>query len=414
MNVKIKRLNGYDRTIECMPDKSMSIRAVIFNAYAVGNATVKNLLLSDDVMSAVDCVRRLGATVELDGNTAHITGAAFSGCSLDCGNSGTTARLLMGLLSGLNGVYTLDGDESLRSRPMRRVIDPLRMMGADITDTDGRLPVRIVGSGLDGITYDMPIASAQVKSALLLAGLNARGPVTVNESIQSRNHTETMLSNMNVSVDRSGNAVSVAPGVVYARDFIVPGDISSAAYPICLALMTGGKCVVKNVGVNVTRTGIIDVLREIGADVEYKNLRGTAEPIADITVTGGRKLKPIKINGDIIPRLVDEIPVLCALACTIDGESVISGARELKVKESDRIATTTAALASLGADITPTDDGMIIRGGKRLRYGVVDSKLDHRIAMAAAVAAASGEGGVIVDGQCASVSYPSFYDEVIG
>ena len=415
MNVKIKKLNGYDRTVECMPDKSMSIRAVLFNAYAVGKATVTNLLLSDDVLSAIDCVKRLGAEVSLDGATARIKGAAFSGCSLDCGNSGTTARLLIGLLSGLNGVFTLDGDESLRSRPMRRVVEPLRMMGADITDTDGRLPIKIVGAGLDGITYDMPVASAQVKSALILAGLNARGPVTVREPVPSRNHTETMLSNMNISVDICGNEVSVAPGVVYARDFTVPGDISSAAYPICLALMTGGKCVVKNVGVNVTRTGIIDVLRGIGADVDYVNLRGTAEPIADVVVTGGgAKLKPFEISGEIVPRLIDEIPVLCALACTIDGESVVKDARELKVKETDRIAAVTAALSALGADITPTDDGMIIRGGKRLRYGVVDPMLDHRIAMASAVAMAAGEGGVVLDGQCASVSYPRFYDEVIG
>lgn len=414
MNARIiKKLDGYDRVINCMPDKSMSIRAVLFNAYAVGKSTVRNLLLSDDVLSAIDCARRLGAEVELDGSTARITGAPFIGCELDCGNSGTTARLLIGLLSGLNGIFTIDGDESLRSRPMRRVIDPLRQMGAEITDSDGKLPVRIVGTGLSGIDYDMPIASAQVKSALMLAGLNARGLTRVTEPVRSRNHSENMLRAMGVTVEVIDSSVSVAPSIVHATDFTVAGDISSAAYPICLALaIKGGKCTVKNVGINETRTGIIDVLRAAGADIKYVNERLGAEPIADITVESG-ELKPFEISGDVVPRLIDEIPVLCALACFIDGVSVIRGAKELRVKETDRIASTTAALTALGADVTPTDDGMMIRGGKPLMFGTVDSMLDHRIAMAAAVAGAAGNGVRILNADCASVSYPNFYDEVI-
>ncbi len=410
----VKKLDGYDRVINCMPDKSMSVRAVLFNAYAVGKSTVNNLLLSDDVLSAVDCARRLGAKAELDGNTAHITGAPFIGCDLYCGNSGTTARLLIGLLSGLNGIFTVDGDESLRSRPMRRVIEPLRKMGAEITDNDGKLPVRIVGAGLKGIDYESPVASAQVKSAIMLAGLNARGLTRVTEPVRSRNHSENMLREMGVAVEVVGNSVAVAPSIVRATDFTVAGDISSAAYPICLALaVRDGNCTVRNVGINETRTGIIDVLRASGADLQYRNERGGAEPIADITVKQS-ELKPLEIGGDLIPRLVDEIPVLCALACFIDGVSVIRGARELRVKETDRIATTTAALTALGADITPTDDGMIIRGGKPLRFGTVDSMLDHRIAMTAAVAGAAGSGVHILNADCASVSYPNFYGEVIG
>ncbi|MCH5351630.1 MAG: 3-phosphoshikimate 1-carboxyvinyltransferase [Clostridiales bacterium] len=397
-----------------MPDKSMSIRSVLFNAYAIGSATVKNLLLSDDVLSCIDCVRRLGARVELDGTTAKITGVPFSGATLDCGNSGTTARLLIGLLSGLNGVFTLTGDESLSSRPMKRVTEPLKAMGARITDTDGHLPVRIVGSPLHGIDYTMPVASAQVKSAILLAGLNAEGKTTVREKTASRNHTENMLYDMNAKLTQNGNDVSIERSVIYSKDFTVGGDISSATYPLCLALMVkGGRCTVKNVGINPTRTGLLDVFREIGADVTLDNVKEGAEPTADITVKQG-KLRPFNIGGELIPRLVDEIPALCSLACFIDGVSVVSGARELKVKETDRISTTVAALSSLGADIEATDDGMIIRGGKPLKFGASDSKLDHRIAMSAAIAGAAGEGVEIKDAECASVSYPNFFGEVIG
>ncbi|MCM1368135.1 MAG: 3-phosphoshikimate 1-carboxyvinyltransferase [Roseburia sp.] len=410
----VKKLNGYDKTVECMPDKSISIRSVLFNAYAVGEATVKNLLLSDDVLSAVDCARRLGAQIELDGTTAHIKGAPFRGCELDCGNSGTTARLLIGLLSGLNGVYKIDGDASLRSRPMLRVIEPLRKMGAEIYDTDGKLPVKIVGGALSGMEYDMPVASAQVKSALILAGLNAGAPVKINEPVRSRDHTENMLRVMNCGLKRSGDSIAVAPSVIYSHDFTVPGDISSAAYPICLALcVEGGRCVVKNVGINPTRTGIIDLLRSCGAKIEYKNIVQSAEPTADILVEYGA-LKPFVIDGALVPRLVDEIPVLCALACFIHGTSVVKGARELRVKETDRVISTVNALRALGADITPTDDGMIINGGKKLKFGVVDPMLDHRIAMTAAVAGAAAEGVEIIDPECAAVSYPDFYSEVIG
>lgn len=414
MRMTVNKLSGYDRIIDCMPDKSMSVRAVLFNAFAAGRATVRNLLLSDDVLSAIDCARRLGAEVALDGNTAVISGAPFGGATLDCGNSGTTARLLIGLLSGLNGKYTITGDASLSSRPMRRVTEPLTAMGAHIADTDGHLPIEIIGSRMHGIDYAMPVASAQVKSALMLAALNASSPVTVREPAPTRDHSENMLAAMGAAISRSDGAVTVEPSVIRAKDFYVPGDISSAAYPICLALaVKGGRCTVKNVGINRTRTGLIDALRGCGADIVFGNVKDGAEPSADITVKSG-ELRPFVIDGDIVPRLIDEIPVLCALACFIDGVSVVKGAKELRVKETDRIAATVAALKALGADAEATDDGMTVRGGRPLRFGEVDPKLDHRIAMSAAVAGAAGGGVSILDAQCASVSYPDFYGEVIG
>ncbi len=414
-SITVRKIPGYDRDVKCMPDKSISIRAVLFNAFSVGGGVrIDNVLFSDDVLSAIKCARTLGAKVEYDDYSVYIEGAPFASCKLDCGNSGTTARLLIGLLSGLNGTFTLTGDNSLSSRPMRRVVDPLRLMGADIEDSGGRLPITIHGAPLKGIEYTMPVASAQVKSAIMLAAINASGTTTITEPVRSRDHTENMLCAMNGNVKVDGDRITVGRSIIHSQYFTVPGDISSAAFPICLALCLGGKCVVHSVGINKTRTGILDVLTEMGANIKYSNVVKTAEPSADITVVGDRKLKPFTISGDIVPRLVDEIPVLCALACFVDGVSVVKDAGELRVKETDRIATVCAALTALGADIEPTEDGMIIRGGKQLKFGTVDPKLDHRIAMAAAVAGAAGDGVEIIDGDCVSVSYPNFYKEVIG
>lgn len=413
--VTVEKLSEYSRVIDCMADKSISIRSVLFNAYATReSATVKNLLLSDDVLSAIDCVRRLGARVELDGTTAKIEGRGFRSAELDCGNSGTTARLLMGLLSGINGKYTLNGDVSLSSRPMKRCVEPLSLMNADIVDTNGRLPVTVRGRALKGIEYEMPVASAQVKSAIILAAVNAFGTTVIHEKIKSRDHTETMLHGMGADISVRGNTVTVNRSIVTATDFTVPGDISSAAFPICLALsIKGGRCVVKNVGINPTRTGILDVLKSCGANITLKNTHAGAEPRADICVEQSA-LMPFTIDSSIIPRLVDEIPVLCALACFIDGVSVVKGAQELRAKEADRIKATVAALGALGADITETQDGMIVRGGKPLHFGRVDSMFDHRIAMSAAIVGAAAQGVEILGGDCASVSYPGFYKEVTG
>ncbi|MCH5155133.1 MAG: 3-phosphoshikimate 1-carboxyvinyltransferase [Clostridiales bacterium] len=409
----VPQLNSYDKTLIVPPDKSISVRAVVLCSYAVGNSTVRNISLCDDVLSAVDCMKHLGAKIDIQGNTAFITGAPFRSCALDCGNSATTARLLMGLLSGLNGVFEIDGDSSLRTRPMKRVIDPLRIMGARIADTDGHLPVRIIGSPLRGMEYFMPISSAQVKSALLLAGLNCSSAVTVTEKIKTRNHTEIMLNDMNGDVALDGNTVKCAGGIIFGNDITVCGDISAAAYPIALALAVGGSCTVKNVGLNPTRTGFLDIVRKIGGRVSVDNRTDCAEPYGDISVSGG-KLRPIIIGENEVPLVIDEIPALCALACHIDGVSVIEGAGELRHKESDRISCTVAALKSLGAQIEETDSGMIIYGGKPLKKGTVNPQGDHRIAMAAAVAGAAGAGAVVQNAECVSVSYPSFFEEVLG
>lgn len=414
MGVKtVNRLDGYDKTIVCPPDKSVSVRAVILGAYAVGRTTVRNLSLCADVLSAVDCMRRLGADIKLDGTTAYIAGAPFHGAKLDCGNSATVARLLAGLLSGLNGVFELTGDESLLRRPMARVIEPLVAMGARIQHTDGKLPVKIIGSPLKGTEYALPVPSAQVKSALILAGLNAVGRTRVVQPVAVRDHTERMLAAMGGDINVDGNAVEIGQCALRAVETEIPGDVSSAAYPICVALCTGGKCTVKNVGANPTRTGLFDVLKSIGADMIVENRRVGVEPLCDVTVRGGRVLRPLVVDGRTVARVIDEIPALCALACFIDGISVIDGADELRVKECDRIKATVSALRSLGADITETEHGMIINGGKRLSFGTVDPCGDHRIAMAAAVAACAGNGADIIDAECVGVSYPNFFKEII-
>ncbi len=413
MSVKtVRKLDGYDRTLVCPPDKSVSIRAVILGAYAVGRTTVRNVSLCADVLTAVDCMRRLGASITLDGSTAYITGAPFRGAKLDCGNSATVARLLTGLLSGLNGVFELTGDESLLRRPMSRVTEPLSAMGACIKDTDGRLPLTVTGAPLKGIDYVLPVPSAQVKSALLLAGLNADGRTRVCETVATRDHTENLLAAMNGKISMDGNAVVVERSVVYSSDIDVAGDVSSAAYPICAALCIGGECTLQNVGTNKTRTGIFDVLERIGADISFVERRGGPEPICDVTVRGGRALRPIMIDKTYVARVIDEIPVLCALACFIDGTSVIDGADELRVKECDRIKAAVSALRALGADITETPHGMIVCGGKPLSFGTVDPCGDHRIAMAAAVAGCAGNGAAIKDAECVAVSYPEFFKEV--
>lgn len=412
--MEIKPLTAFDKTIETAPDKSITHRAVMFNALADGTATVKNALLGNDCLSTIDCMRALGAEIERDGSTVRIKGTnALRSASLYVGNSGTTFRLLAGALAGRKGEFTLDGDASIRRRPMKRVIDPLAAMGADITAEEGGLaPVRIKGGTLAGISYDMPVASAQVKSAILLAGLNADGTTSVHEKIPSRNHTEIMLKNMGARITTENLTASVTRSTLAPLDVEVPGDISSAAYPFVLACcMPGGRVTVRRVGVNRTRTGILDVMRSAGAEIEESDLGGVGELRADVTVKYSPSLRPFTVKREQIPFLIDEIPALAVLACFIEGESVISGAEELKVKESNRIDTTVAALRAMGADIEPTSDGMIVRGKGYLAGGaVVDPKGDHRIAMSMSVAAAlSKKGATILDPECAFVSYPGFY-----
>lgn len=412
--MEVKPLKSFVKTLAPAPDKSVTHRAIMLNSVARGKAEITNALLGADCMSTIECMRAMGAKIEVDGSRVLVEGGEeLKPAEMYVGNSGTTLRLLTGLLTGYPGKFVLDGDASIRKRPMKRVVEPLREMGAKITFSEGvRAPLSVTGARLKGISYNMPVASAQVKSAILLAGLNADGITTVHETIRSRNHTELMLKAMGAKIWIENHATAIMRGTLTAIDVDVPGDISSAAYPMVLAAcLKGAHVTLKNVGVNPTRTGIITVMKECGAAVEESQVRYAVEKIATLDVSYTGNMKPFNIERELIPYLIDEIPVLAVLACFIDGESVITGAEELKVKESNRIDTTVGMLKAMGADITATDDGMIIRGGKGLKGGAtIDPRGDHRIAMAAAVAAAMSERGAdILDPGCVAVSYPDFF-----
>lgn len=412
--MEVKPLKSFVKTLAPAPDKSVTHRAIMLNSVARGKSEITNALLGADCMSTIECMRAMGAKIEVDGSRVLVEGGEeLKPAEMYVGNSGTTLRLLTGLLTGYPGKFVLDGDASIRKRPMKRVVEPLREMGAKITFSEGvRAPLSVTGARLKGISYNMPVASAQVKSAILLAGLNADGITTVHETIRSRNHTELMLKAMGAKIWIENHATAIMRGTLTAIDVDVPGDISSAAYPMVLAsCLKGAHVTLKNVGVNPTRTGIITVMKECGAAVEESQVRYAVEKIATLDVSYTGNMKPFNIGRELIPYLIDEIPVLAVLACFIDGESVITGAEELKVKESNRIDTTVGMLKAMGADITATDDGMIIRGGKGLKGGAtIDPRGDHRIAMAAAVAAAMSERGAdILEPGCVAVSYPDFF-----
>ncbi len=412
---KIVPLTSYNRTIITPPDKSITHRGIMFSALCHSNVKVHNALLGADCISTMECAKAMGASVSLDGNTVSIKGVDPSSASLDVGNSGTTMRLMSGLLAGQIGKkFTLDGDDSIRKRPMDRIITPLCQMGAEIFGKDNKSPLTIIGKPLNAIDYQSPIASAQVKSAILLAGLKADGITSVTEPIRSRDHTERMLSYFGAKIDVNDTKVSVQAGEIKPQDINVVGDISSATYPLVLtASIKGGRVVVKNVGLNKTRDGLLRVLDMCGATFAITNITSDLEPCGDIELRY-TKLKPFTITGELVPLLVDEIPALAVLACSIEGESRICGAGELKVKESNRIDTIVNNLKKLGADIEATDDGMIIRGGKQLQGGAtIDPSHDHRIAMSMAIAGAiSKDGAIIKNAECASVSYPNFYSIV--
>jgi 3-phosphoshikimate 1-carboxyvinyltransferase len=329
---------------------------------------------------------------------------------LDAGNSGTTMRLLAGILSGQPFHSCLDGDDSLRRRPMGRVIEPLARMGATIRSDGGRAPLAIDGGELRPIRYTLPVASAQVKSAILLAGLFARGTTEVVEPVPARDHTERMLTATGVPVSREGNTVEIKGGVRPSPFTLsVPGDISSAAFLLAGAALTGGEVTVANVGVNRTRTGFLNVLERMGAQVDITGERCEAgEPIADVTVRGASR-RPVTLGAEEVPALIDELPLVALLATQAEGASVVSGAAELRVKESDRIATVTAQLRRLGAEIEELPDGFAVRGPVRLAGAAVDSGGDHRLAMLLAIAGCLASGETIVEGaEASAVSYPGF------
>ncbi|HET9553010.1 MAG TPA: 3-phosphoshikimate 1-carboxyvinyltransferase [Anaeromyxobacteraceae bacterium] len=402
--------------IEVPGDKSISHRAILFGALAEGETRVTGLLDAEDVHSTRKAVARLGATVREEGREVVVTPAEAlrePDDVIDCGNSGTSLRLLSGVLAGVPGLSVLTGDASLRRRPVRRVVEPLRRMGADMSARDGdRLPPLVIrGKRLTAARHELLVASAQVKSAILLAGLSADGETVVTEPERSRDHTERMLRGMGVPLKVDGLTVSVTPSRPRGTRVDVPGDISSAAFFLCgAAALPGSEVTVRNMGTNPTRTGLLDVLRAMGAGVILANEREVAgEPRADVTVRAA-DLVATEIRGEIIPRLIDELPVIMVLATQARGTTVIRDAKELRVKESDRLAAMGETLAAAGARIELFDDGCAITGPTRLRGVSVKTRLDHRIAMSMAVAQLlAGEPVVLDDVACVDTSFPSFF-----
>lgn len=416
---KTKHLKG---EITVPGDKSISHRSIMLGSIASGTTEVHGFLNGADCISSMNCFRQMGVDIAYDGSIVTIHGNGLHGLkapadTLDVGNSGTTTRLMSGILAAQNFSSRVIGDDSICRRPMKRIITPLAMMGADITSERGNdcAPLIINGRKLKGIHYDSPVASAQVKSCVLLAGLYADGETSVTEPYVSRNHTELMLNAFGGSCTTLGTTATVTSDpVLTGQKIIVPGDISSAAYFLVAGLIAeNSEITIKNVGINPTRDGIIDVIKMMGGDITFTNVNAdSGEPTADITVKTS-SLKGCVIEGDIIPKLIDEIPVIAILACFAEGETVIKDAAELKVKESNRIDVMVNNLSAMGADITGTDDGMIIRGGKPLHSAVIHSKKDHRIAMSFAVAAMCAEGETeILDANCVNISYPDFYRDL--
>jgi 3-phosphoshikimate 1-carboxyvinyltransferase len=394
-------------------DKSIAHRALMFAALAAGESSVMNLPHGEDVLSTAGCMQALGAQVEMRDGTATVRsdGALHEpSASLNAGNSGTTMRLLTGILAGQRFDSCLDGDSSLRRRPMSRVVDPLRAMGADITAQDGRAPLDIRGSSLHGISYTLPVPSAQVKSAVLLAGLFAQGRTTVHEVVPARDHTERMMQALGLPVHRRDSGISVEPGTMPAAFTChVPGDISSAAFLLAGAAIGGGEVTVHDVGLNPTRSKILDVLERMGATVSVRDRVEEAGELRGSVTVRGAISEPIEVKPEEIPSMVDELPLIALLATQVEGSSVVRGARELRVKETDRISAVASQLHAMGADITENDDGWQIRGGTGLRGASVQSFGDHRMAMMLAIAASVARGTSEISGaEAASVSFPNF------
>ena len=409
-------------------DKSISHRSLLFGAIAEGTTRIEGLLPAEDPLSTAACLRAMGVDVSpiRAGEPVVVQGVGLDGLQepedvLDCGNSGTTMRLMLGLLAGRSGRhFVLSGDGSLRRRPMRRVGDPLAQMGACISGRSGGnlAPLAIAGQHLHGASIRTPVASAQVKSAILLAALTAKGNTTVIEPVQSRDHSERMLRAFGADLQVGGPSnteVTVVPGAsLRGQEVVVPGDISSAAFWLVAGAITpGADLTVENVGLNPSRTGILDVLQQMEARIEVLNARDVAgEPVGDLHVTHG-PLKAFSIGAELIPRLVDEIPVLAVAACCADGVSRVTGAEELRVKETDRLAVMARQLGAMGARIEEFADGMSIEGGVLLHGAEVDSETDHRVAMSLAVAAQIASGNTQLHrAEAAAVSYPTFWDDL--
>lgn len=415
---KENRLSG---EIHIPGDKSISHRAVMFGALSEGITEVTNFLQGADCLSTIDCFRKLGIEIENTPEHILIHGKGLHGLraplsQLDAGNSGTTTRLISGILAAQPFSCTLSGDSSIQSRPMKRIMEPLALMGADIRSIKNNdcAPLQIHGKKLHGISYTSRVASAQVKSCILLAGLYAEGTTSVTEPTISRNHSELMLRLFGADVRTEKTTVSIFPEpALHGEKICVPGDISSAAYFIAAGLLVpGSEILIRNVGINPTRDGVLRAAKAMGANITYLNRQENGEPTADLLVKSST-LHGTTIEGSLIPTLIDEIPILCIMAACAEGTTIIRDAAELKVKESDRIAVMTSELQKMGCDITATDDGMIIRGGKPLHGAVIDSYGDHRIAMSFAIASLIAEGTTEISGSdCVNISYPSFYTDL--
>lgn len=402
-------------------DKSISHRAVMLGALARGTTRVENFLTGEDCLATVRCFRALGVPVEgPDNGCLTIQGVGLNGLQepvtiLDAGNSGTTTRLMLGILAGQSFCSIITGDASLSRRPMARVTTPLAGMGAKFIgrDNNNLLPLAIRGGQLKPLNYQSPVASAQVKSAILLAGLFAQGETSVTEPTISRDHTERMLKSFGADIKQEGTTVTIkGRPELKGRQVVVPGDISSAAFlMVAAAILPGSEVTIRGVGVNPTRDGLLEVLKNMGGQVELLNLRDQCgEPVADIRVKGS-DLQGTEISGNLIPRLIDEIPIIAVAAACARGTTVIRDAAELKVKESNRLATVAGELTKLGAAVEELPDGLIIKGGKPLTGAVVDSHGDHRIAMAMAVAGLAARGRTVIkEAQCIPVSFPGFAD----
>ena len=401
-------------------DKSISHRAVMFGAISKGITNIKGFLTGADCISTISIFKKMGIDIEIQNTSVTVRGKGLYGLSkpgeiLDCGNSGTTTRLVSGILSAQNFTSVLTGDKSIQKRPMNRIIAPLTLMGADIKSNNGFAPLTITGSSLHGIEYNSPVASAQVKSAILLAGLYADSPTTVIEPAKSRDHTELMLKKFGANLNTTKTSATIKPcKELFATDIDVPSDISSAAFFMAAAvLVPGSELILENVGINPTRDGVIKVLKDMGANIEIINSNDEFEPVADIKVSYS-KLHATTIGGEIIPTLIDELPLLAAIASLAEGKTIIKDAAELKVKESNRIKVMCEELSKLGVNVVETEDGMEIEGTNKLLGNVtISTHDDHRIAMTFAILGLISDGEIKLDNKnCVEISYPGFFDDL--
>lgn len=408
-------------SFELIGDKSISHRAIMFSSISKGHNKISNFLMGEDCLSTIDCFRKMGVDIKIENKDVIVRGNGIYGLKkpnniLDVGNSGTTIRLIMGILAGNKFDATLIGDNSIGKRPMKRVTDPLRSMGCKIEGKDDAnyTPIKIYGGNLSSINYKMPVASAQVKSAIILASLYADKMSTIEEKVKSRNHTEIMLKSFGADIDVNNLKININPvDELYSQDIYVPGDISSAAFIIVGALISkGSEVLIKNVGLNETRTGIIDIVKSMNGNIEIFNKRLVGgEIVGDILVKYTPNLCATTIDKTIIPRLIDEIPAIAVLASQAEGTTIIKDAKELKVKESNRIKAVVDNLKNMNCDIEELEDGMIIKGKNKLKASYIQTYNDHRIAMAFSIANLICEEEIKLDNpNCVDISFPGYFD----